>query len=68
MFLYDVMIDGRRDELDTQRKNSETTPKPMYFRFLTLVAFHAFLSLKVPTLIPASDNLMNNMPGGRYGS
>lgn len=30
-----------------QRQYSDTSPKPMYFRFVTLIAFHAFLTLKV---------------------
>ncbi|KIM90938.1 hypothetical protein PILCRDRAFT_811436 [Piloderma croceum F 1598] len=37
------------DALDanTQRKNPNTPVRPMYFRFMTLVAFHAFIKLKV---------------------
>ena len=30
-----------------QRKHPTTTLRPMYFRMLTLVAFHVFLTLKV---------------------
>lgn len=30
-----------------QRAHPSTSLKPAYFRFVTLVAFHAFLSLKV---------------------
>ncbi|KIP12703.1 hypothetical protein PHLGIDRAFT_123796 [Phlebiopsis gigantea 11061_1 CR5-6] len=41
------------DRLDqnTERANPETPEKPMYFRFVTLVAYHAFLSLKVDATI-----------------
>ncbi|KAJ6628771.1 FolC bifunctional protein [Mycena sp. CBHHK59/15] len=40
------------DRLNENKKRVETTPdKPGYFRFLTLVAFHAFLSLRVDATI-----------------
>ena len=34
-----------RLEANTQRRHESTPAKPMYFRFVTLVAYHAFLSL-----------------------
>ncbi|CAL1700523.1 unnamed protein product [Somion occarium] len=40
-----------RLEQNDIRANPETLSKPMYFRFITLVAFHAFLSLKVDATI-----------------
>ncbi|KAI0796609.1 FolC bifunctional protein [Abortiporus biennis] len=40
-----------RLEANDTRANPETLPKPMYFRFVTLVAYHAFLSLKVDATI-----------------
>nr|GAT59970.1 FolC bifunctional protein [Mycena chlorophos] len=40
------------DKIDQNKTRLETTPdKPGYFRFLTLVAYHAFLSLKVDATI-----------------
>jgi len=41
------------DKLDANdtRANPETSLKPAYFRFVTLVAYHAFLSLKVDATI-----------------
>ncbi|EPQ59922.1 FolC bifunctional protein [Gloeophyllum trabeum ATCC 11539] len=47
-FFYEVW-----DRLDknTTRKYPSTSLKPAYFRFVTLVAFHAFLSLKVDATI-----------------
>ncbi|KAI0268375.1 FolC bifunctional protein [Gloeopeniophorella convolvens] len=43
-FFFDIW--DRLEEND-QRKLPTTTAKPMYFRFVTLMAFHAFLTLKV---------------------
>ncbi|KAK7695437.1 hypothetical protein QCA50_000073 [Cerrena zonata] len=40
-----------RLEQNDVRVNPETLSKPMYFRFVTIVAFHAFLSLKVDATI-----------------
>ncbi|KAJ6486381.1 FolC bifunctional protein [Mycena vitilis] len=40
------------DRIDENKKRVETTPdKPGYFRFMTLVAYHTFLSLKVDATI-----------------
>ncbi|KAJ6598914.1 FolC bifunctional protein [Mycena vulgaris] len=40
------------DRIDQNKTRLETTPdKPGYFRFMTLVAFHTFLSLKVDVTI-----------------
>ncbi|KAJ7228517.1 Mur ligase [Mycena pura] len=40
------------DKIDQNKTRVETTPdKPGYFRFMTLVAFHTFLSLKVDVTI-----------------
>ncbi|KAJ7094626.1 FolC bifunctional protein [Mycena belliarum] len=40
------------DRIDENKTRVETTPdKPGYFRFMTLVAFHTFLSLKVDVTI-----------------
>ncbi|KAJ7929925.1 FolC bifunctional protein [Mycena leptocephala] len=40
------------DRISENKKRVETTPdKPGYFRFMTLVAFHTFLSLKVDVTI-----------------
>ncbi|KAJ7178996.1 Mur ligase [Mycena filopes] len=40
------------DRIDENKTRLETTPdKPGYFRFMTLVAFHTFLSLKVDVTI-----------------
>ncbi|GBE79526.1 Folylpolyglutamate synthase [Sparassis crispa] len=52
------------DRLDSNdvRANPNTSPKPAYFRFMTLVAFHAFLSLKVDATI------LEVGVGGRYDS
>ncbi|KAH8106152.1 FolC bifunctional protein [Cristinia sonorae] len=47
-FFFEVW--DRLDE-NTARANPETFLKPMYFKFITLVAFHAFLSLKVDATI-----------------
>ncbi|TFL05958.1 FolC bifunctional protein [Pterulicium gracile] len=38
-------------EANDKRKHASTSAKPMYFRFVTLVAFHAFLSLKVDATV-----------------
>ncbi|KAG9222574.1 hypothetical protein CCMSSC00406_0002909 [Pleurotus cornucopiae] len=38
-------------EANDARANPDTPPKPMYFRFLTLVAFHAFIDLKVDATV-----------------
>ncbi|PSS37346.1 hypothetical protein PHLCEN_2v823 [Hermanssonia centrifuga] len=38
-------------EKNDVRANPNTSPKPAYFRFITLVAYHAFLSLKVDATI-----------------
>lgn len=41
-----------------QRKNPDTTLKPMYFRFMTLLAFHVFFTLKVTyCLLPVLSSL-----------
>ncbi|KAG8876239.1 Folylpolyglutamate synthetase [Serendipita sp. 405] len=40
-----------RLEQNDQREYSSTPPKPMYFKFLNLMAYHAFLTLKVDTTI-----------------
>lgn len=40
-----------RLEANDVRKDPITTPKPMYFRYLTLMAYHAFLDLKVDATI-----------------
>ncbi|KZS97779.1 tetrahydrofolylpolyglutamate synthase [Sistotremastrum niveocremeum HHB9708] len=40
-----------RLEANDKRARPTTPPKPMYFKYLTLVAFHAFLSLKVDATI-----------------
>ncbi|KAI0068812.1 FolC bifunctional protein [Artomyces pyxidatus] len=40
-----------RLETNDNRKLSTTPSKPMYFRYVTLVAFHAFLSMKVDATI-----------------
>ncbi|KAA1466317.1 FolC bifunctional protein [Dentipellis sp. KUC8613] len=40
-----------RLEKNEQRKFPETAAKPAYFRYMTLVAFHAFLSMKVDATI-----------------
>ncbi|EMD40678.1 hypothetical protein CERSUDRAFT_80327 [Gelatoporia subvermispora B] len=47
-FFFDVWD---RLEQNQQRAISETSVKPAYFRMVTLVAFHAFLSLKVDATI-----------------
>jgi folylpolyglutamate synthase len=47
-FFFDVW--DRLEEND-QRKLPTTKVKPMYFRYVTLVAFHAFLTLKVDATI-----------------
>jgi len=47
-FFFDVW--DRLEETDN-RKLSTTKSKPMYFRYVTLVAFHAFLTLKVDATI-----------------
>ncbi|KAN0126924.1 FolC bifunctional protein [Russula decolorans] len=47
-FFFDVWD---RLEENQQREISTRTPKPMYFRFVTLMAFHAFLTLKVDATI-----------------
>jgi len=41
------------DRLDanSERANPATAPKPMYFRYMTLMAFHTFLSLGVDATI-----------------
>ncbi|KAJ7498770.1 FolC bifunctional protein [Mycena latifolia] len=40
------------DRINENKKRAETTPdKPGYFRFMTLVAFHTFLSLKVDVTV-----------------
>ncbi|KAJ7368457.1 Mur ligase [Mycena albidolilacea] len=40
------------DRMNENKTRAETTPdKPSYFRFMTLVAYHAFLSLKVDVSI-----------------
>ena len=41
-----------------------TTSKPMYFKFLTLVAFHAFMELKV-SVIGLGFNLNRDEEGSR---
>ncbi|KAH9062809.1 Mur ligase [Lactarius vividus] len=48
-FFFDVW--DRLEETADQRKLPTAKPKPMYFRYLTLVAFHAFLALKVDATI-----------------
>ncbi|KAI0320682.1 tetrahydrofolylpolyglutamate synthase [Amylostereum chailletii] len=40
-----------RLEANPEMKYTTTSPKPMYFRYVTLVAFHAFLTLKVDATI-----------------
>ncbi|EJU06427.1 FolC bifunctional protein [Dacryopinax primogenitus] len=40
-----------RLEANPERANPATSPKPMYFRYMTLMAFHAFLSLGVNATI-----------------
>ncbi|EJD53691.1 tetrahydrofolylpolyglutamate synthase [Auricularia subglabra TFB-10046 SS5] len=40
-----------RLEANDVREDPGTSPKPMYFRYLTLVAFHAFLDMKVDATI-----------------
>ncbi|KAI0693594.1 FolC bifunctional protein [Cytidiella melzeri] len=40
-----------RLEANDKRANPETLPKPAYFRFMTLVCWHAFLTLKVDATI-----------------
>ncbi|KZW04125.1 FolC bifunctional protein [Exidia glandulosa HHB12029] len=40
-----------RLEANDVRKDPNTSPKPMYFRYMTLVAFHAFLDMKVDATI-----------------
>ncbi|THH33685.1 hypothetical protein EUX98_g581 [Antrodiella citrinella] len=47
-FFFDVW--DRLDQNQT-RANPSTFIKPMYFKFITLVAYHAFLSLKVDATI-----------------
>jgi len=48
-FFFDVW--DRLEESHHQRRISTRTPKPMYFRYVTLMAFHAFHSLKVDATI-----------------
>ncbi|KZT53290.1 FolC bifunctional protein [Calocera cornea HHB12733] len=38
-------------EANPERANPATAPKPMYFRYMTLMAFHTFLSLGVDATI-----------------
>ncbi|KAL0949394.1 hypothetical protein HGRIS_009458 [Hohenbuehelia grisea] len=40
-----------RLEANDVRQFESTPPKPMYFRYITLVAYHAFLSMKVDATI-----------------
>ncbi|KAI0307269.1 Mur ligase [Multifurca ochricompacta] len=47
-FFFDVWD---RLETNDQRNPSTTSAKPMYFRYVTLMAFHAFLTLKVDATI-----------------
>ena len=39
------------ETITLQRKLETTPPLPMYFRMITLVAFHAFMQLKVDATI-----------------
>ncbi|KZV77182.1 FolC bifunctional protein [Peniophora sp. CONT] len=52
------------DRLDAnaQTKFPESAPKPMYFKFMTIVAYHAFLSLNVDATI------LEVGVGGRFDS
>ncbi|PVG03448.1 FolC bifunctional protein [Serendipita vermifera] len=47
-FFYEVWD---RLEANDTRKYPSTPPKPMYFKYLNLVAYHAFLTLQVDTAI-----------------
>ncbi|THH11485.1 hypothetical protein EW145_g640 [Phellinidium pouzarii] len=47
---YFFQVWDRLEKNDT-RKYESTPPKPMYFRMVTLVAFHAFVELKVDATI-----------------
>lgn len=49
-------------EKNDTRANPITSPRPAYFRFMTLVAFHAFLSMNVDATI------LEVGVGGRYDS
>ncbi|KZP00012.1 tetrahydrofolylpolyglutamate synthase [Calocera viscosa TUFC12733] len=40
-----------RLEANPERANPATAPKPMYFRYMTLMAFHTFLSLGVDATV-----------------
>ncbi|KAI0030714.1 FolC bifunctional protein [Vararia minispora EC-137] len=51
-----------RLEANTELKFPTMTPKPMYFKFVTLVAYHAFLTLQVDATI------LEVGVGGRYDS
>lgn len=45
------------NELVPQTKYSDTQLRPAYFRYLTLMAYHVFLSLKVSVrLLPESHS------------
>ncbi|KAH8999222.1 Mur ligase [Lactarius akahatsu] len=48
-FFFDVW--DRLEETADQQRLPTAKPKPMYFRYVTLVAFHAFLTLKVDATI-----------------
>lgn len=45
-----LFVYGTEPEQFTQRKYESTPSKPMYFKMVTLVAFHAFMDLKVVSL------------------
>ncbi|ETW83873.1 hypothetical protein HETIRDRAFT_314661 [Heterobasidion irregulare TC 32-1] len=70
-FFFEVW--DRLNEND-KRKFPSTPAKPMYFRYVTLVAFHAFLSLKACSSSPLYASLMVNATilevgvGGAYDS
>ncbi|KDQ64642.1 hypothetical protein JAAARDRAFT_28281 [Jaapia argillacea MUCL 33604] len=58
---YFFEVWDRLDQNDV-RQHPSTSAKPMYFRYVTLVAYHAFLSLKLDAVI------LEVGVGGRYDS